>query len=362
MAGRTRRHRGSDYTVSAAHPAADLFPWLDEDELQQLADDIKANGQKQKVVRHKGRVVDGRNRELACLVAGVRVEYADLPADTPEEKILAGVISANLKRRHLTTSQRAMVAAELETLRHGGDRKSQDAELHLVPARAEIAEQLNVSPRSVANAAKVKNEAPELVEPVKDGKLSVSAAAKVAEYPPEVRQQVAGADDPKEAAHDLLAETDNLPDEADDQEPTDFTPPPSFSSTLPRPSHDASRPVEPHPLYGDKKFKHKARDLKEHRYGDILVAMRNLSRMLTLAMNAPDGVRLKDYLRYLGLVQDRGFILNGKKYNARFRGFNFRHAVKIAVGKGRVKTKEELLRECMEQWDGELDMEEWVPE
>jgi len=301
-------------------------------------------------------VVDGRNRELACLVAGVRVEYADLPADTPEEKILAGVISANLKRRHLDSSQRAMIAADLVTMRQGErtDLASKEAK-----SQEDAANLMNVSRSSVQRAAKVKSEAPELVEPVRNGHLPVSTAARVAEYPQQVREEVAKADDPKEAARELLTE---MYDEPDDEEPTDFTPPPSFSSALPRPSLDASRPVEPHPLYGDKQFKHKPRDLKEHRYGDILVAMRNLSRMLTLAMNAPDGVRLKDYLRYLGLVQDRGFILNGKKYNARFRGFNFRHAVKIAVGKGRVKTKEELLRECMEQWDGELDMEEWVPE
>ena len=240
MAGRTRRHRGSDYTVSAAHPAADLFPWLDEDELQQLADDIKANGQKQKVVRHRGRVVDGRNRELACLVAGVRVEYADLPADTSEEKILAGVISANLKRRHLATSQRAMVAAELATLSVG---RPNSANLPNSLSQSEAASQLNVSTRSVTAAAKVKDEAPELVEPVKDGKLSVSAAARVAEYPAEVRQQVADAEDPKEAAHDLLAETDNLPDDSDESDEEE-TPPP-MTDELPEPSIDAGRRPAP---------------------------------------------------------------------------------------------------------------------
>jgi len=239
MAGRTRRHRGSDYTVSAAHPAADLFPWLDEDELQQLADDIKANGQKQKVVRHKGRVVDGRNRELACLVAGVRVEYADLPADTPEEKILAGVISANLKRRHLTTSQRAAVAAELANMKEGGNNS---ANLPSSTSQSDAAKQLNVSTRSVTAAVKVKNEAPELFERVKDGDLAVHTAARLTEYPQPVREEVAKAEDPKEAAHDLLAETDNLPDEPD--EPGEEEAPPPMTDELPEPSIDAGkRPI-----------------------------------------------------------------------------------------------------------------------
>lgn len=132
--------------------------------------------------------------------------------------------------------------------------------------------------------------------------------------------------------------------------PAPATPPAGLappSGTLPVPRIDAGA-KPPHPLYGNRK--RPARKLGEHKYGDILVAMRNLSRMLTLAMNAPDGGRLKDYLRFLGLVQDRGFILNGKKYNARFRGFQFRHAVKIAVGKKPPLSKAELLKECLAEW------------
>ena len=65
---------------------------------------------------------------------------------------------------------------------------------------------------------------------------------------------------------------------------------------------------------------------------------------------------------FFGLVQDRGFILNGKKYNARFRGFAFRHAVKIASGRHKVRTKEQFMAECKEQWGDDLEMEGWVPE
>jgi ParB-like chromosome segregation protein Spo0J len=347
MPGRVRQHNGKTYTVSAAHTLADLFPWLPDDELQGLADDIKANGQKHPIVRHKGIVVDGRHRELACLVAGVKPVYADLPATRTEAEIRAGVISANVKRRHLTASQRAMIAAELETVGHGGDRKGQDALVHLGPTRAELAADLNVSPRTVASAAKVKNDAPELVEPVKAGKLDVKTAARVADQPEDVREQIAAAPDPKAAAEELLP-------------PPELKP---LNGTLPKPSIDAGA-KEPHPLYGKGKGRAR-RKLSEHRYGDILEAMRDLSRMITVAMNAPDGGRLKDYLRFLGLVQDRGFILNGKKYNARFRGFQFRHAVKIATGRGRVLTKAELMKACLADWENSDDLEqlgEAVPE
>jgi hypothetical protein len=55
----------------------------------------------------------------------------------------------NLKRRHLNESQRAMIAAKLANMPHGGDRKSdQAANLPLVSQSA-AAEMLNVSDRSI---------------------------------------------------------------------------------------------------------------------------------------------------------------------------------------------------------------------
>ena len=86
-------------------------------------------------------------------------------------------ISLNLNRRHLSESQRAMAAASLEGMQHGGNRKAQqDANLHL--DRNQAAELLQVSPRSVATAAKVKRSAPaEVVEAVKAGNIPLNMAA-----------------------------------------------------------------------------------------------------------------------------------------------------------------------------------------
>lgn len=73
------------------------------------------------------------------------------------------VVSANLARRHLGESQRAMVAARLETTTHGGDRTEQDANLHL--DRETAAELAHTSTRSVSSARKVvESGAPALVE------------------------------------------------------------------------------------------------------------------------------------------------------------------------------------------------------
>jgi hypothetical protein len=74
---------------------------------------------------------------------------------------------------------RAMVAAKIANLDHGGDRKTdQGANLPLEPAPAPLpvaraAEMLNVSSRSVGNARAVRDRAiPELIEKVEQGAWS----------------------------------------------------------------------------------------------------------------------------------------------------------------------------------------------
>jgi len=150
------------------HPIADCFPLIEGDEFNDLVTDIKANGLLEKIVLYEDMILDGRNRERACESAGVAPEYEQYKGDKP----IKFAISKNSIRRHMTTSQRAMAAAELETLEHGGNR--QDANLHL--ARSEIAADMKVSPRSVATAKTIK--ASDLKDAVKSGKKTVHAAAK----------------------------------------------------------------------------------------------------------------------------------------------------------------------------------------
>lgn len=91
------------------HPAADLFPMMADDDLQALADDIREHGLRQPIVRDSdGLIVDGRNRLLACELAGVEPEFATCNGADP----VALVVSLNVKRRNLTKQQRAVIAAE----------------------------------------------------------------------------------------------------------------------------------------------------------------------------------------------------------------------------------------------------------
>jgi hypothetical protein len=99
------------------HPLANLFPLLDGKEFNELVIDIRENGLVSPVVLYEGKVLDGRNRYRACLAAGVEPRLIPFEGNDP----VAFVVSANIKRRHLGESQRGMIAARIETMKHGGD-------------------------------------------------------------------------------------------------------------------------------------------------------------------------------------------------------------------------------------------------
>jgi ParB-like nuclease domain len=92
-------------------PPADVFPMMSEDELQELAADIRANGLNQPLVVAEIDgdlvLVDGRNRRAACELAKVEPEVRHLNGEDPN----AYVLSANVHRRHMTKGQRAMAVA-----------------------------------------------------------------------------------------------------------------------------------------------------------------------------------------------------------------------------------------------------------
>lgn len=105
------------------HPAADLFPMLDDDELQELADDIAEHGLHHAIVMLDGMVLDGRNRLRACEMVDVRPSFVDYDGDDP----IAFVVSVNLHRRHLMAGQRAALAVSIEEMYAVEARAKRDA-------------------------------------------------------------------------------------------------------------------------------------------------------------------------------------------------------------------------------------------
>jgi hypothetical protein len=182
------------------HPLANLFPMLSEAELDDLGDDIRANGQVETVKLHRGMVLDGRNRYTACAKKGLGVRTEIFEGS--DREALNWVISKNLKRRHLTESQRAMVAAKLATLRLGdnqhtaqpapigapsfdlGEALPPEPEAMPVVSQGEAADALSVGRRSVQRAATVIEQGtPELQKAVEQDQIAVSVAEKIARLP-----------------------------------------------------------------------------------------------------------------------------------------------------------------------------------
>src|SRR5690554_3108466 len=82
----------------ATHPYADAWPMLDDDDLAELADDIKANGLRDPIVIYGNKILDGRNRAAACGRAGVKASFVEFEGD--DDAALAFVQSVNNARRH----------------------------------------------------------------------------------------------------------------------------------------------------------------------------------------------------------------------------------------------------------------------
>lgn len=173
------------------HSLSELFPIIDNpEELQDLAEDIKVHGLREDIILHEGKILDGRNRLRACILASVEARFRPYEGNDP----LGFVLSLNLHRRHLTTSQRAMVAAKLANM-HGGERTDLEPSVNSRKvSQTEAGKKLSVSKAAVEDAAAVtKRGAPELQKAVEQGQVSVSAAAAVAKLPAnEQRAVVAG--------------------------------------------------------------------------------------------------------------------------------------------------------------------------
>jgi hypothetical protein len=80
---------------------------MSDDELADLAADIKVNGLIHPLVLDKDGLIDGRNRDKACQIAGVKPATILFEGDDPRAYIIAN----NISRRHLTKGQQAMAVA-----------------------------------------------------------------------------------------------------------------------------------------------------------------------------------------------------------------------------------------------------------
>lgn len=180
------------------HPIACIFPMLADDELAALADDIRQHGQREPIVLFEDCVLDGRNRWLACKMAGVKPVTKQFSGDKREA--LSYVWSAGAMRRDLKPGQKAAAnaerekldaeyAAEIERIKDeapkggrpkSGEKPQQKIVEVLKPQERQtdhkIAEAIGTNRTYVNDARKVYEKRPDLHEKVKAGKLTLPQA------------------------------------------------------------------------------------------------------------------------------------------------------------------------------------------
>ena len=175
-----------------SHPVADIFPMMTAEEFAGLVEDIKANGLKEPIWLHPdGRIIDGRNRYKACIEAGVEPSFRTWDG---EGSLVRFVASLNLHRRHLNSSQRAIIGAKMlpmlkveakERQRdHGGTAPGKKHLGKYLPkcfpdenkASQQAAKIAGTNRQYVSDAAKIVETKPELADKVLAGQMTIPQA------------------------------------------------------------------------------------------------------------------------------------------------------------------------------------------
>ena len=168
------------------HEAADLIPSMTPEEFDALKSDIAANGQLEPILLLDNKIIDGRHRYRACRELGIEPETRAWERDG--RSVVNTVVSLNVHRRHLTASQKAVLAVDLlpwyeaEAKLRQGTRTDIRAIVPECSGKAtEVAGQsVGVAPRYVSEAKRLSVQAPELFGQVREGVLTLPEAKREA--------------------------------------------------------------------------------------------------------------------------------------------------------------------------------------
>lgn len=175
------------------HPIADIWPLMSEEEIASLAKDITENGLISPIYLYEEKILDGRNRALACKLANVMPRFMKYTGDNP----VGFAFSLNEKRRHLSSGARAALAVEAKPFYEEEARKRRketegrpvvntiklqekvtEVSKPNLQSRDQAAKDFRTNGKYVTQAEKVKKAAPEVFEKLKNGKVSMQDALK----------------------------------------------------------------------------------------------------------------------------------------------------------------------------------------
>lgn len=187
------------------HPVCKVFPKMSDKEFLDLIEDIATNGQMETIKTYQGKIIDGRNRFLACQRLNIEPITCEWNGNG---SLISYVMSLNLHRRHLTPSQRAGISLDLLEYeeKEAKERQKRAGEMHGIgqkiianlqepiskgTAASKVAETMGISERYIHEATSIKKKAPELIEHIKDGTLTIPEAKIIArDFEPEERPAI----------------------------------------------------------------------------------------------------------------------------------------------------------------------------
>lgn len=188
----------ADLTI---HPYCEYFPELDRYDAEQLQASIAHDGLLEPIVLYEGQVIDGRNRLKACIACGEAPRFVEFEEVSGGMEVLPWLLVKNLFRRHLTVDQTIAVTHKAfhEQARLNAEQRKRESGKQYGRGRPKQVNQISgqaIRPRHERSTSgqiamlakssrykaeqiiKVANQAPELVEEVAKGRLSLRDAVK----------------------------------------------------------------------------------------------------------------------------------------------------------------------------------------
>lgn len=193
------------------HPVANIFPLMTGNEYEALKADIAEHGLIEPVWLHQdGRIIDGRNRYRACCDLGIVPEYRTWEGNG---SLVEFAVSLNLHRRHMTSSQLAVVALDILPMLEAEARERKATSTgganpqlkEIIPqaegqSRDHAAAMTGTNGRYVSDAKRILKTSPDLIDKVRNGKATIPQVKK--EHDRRIRQEQETAASTAPLSHD----------------------------------------------------------------------------------------------------------------------------------------------------------------
>ena len=172
------------------HPICKILPEMPAGDYARLVDDVRVKGLQRPIILFEGMILDGRHRHSACADAGVTPVYEVYQGDDP-----AGFVASSCIHRNLSITQRGLIAAGFREYERARAHERQSAlngksqlpenlpEATTGDARDVAGARMGVSGKTVDTAAHILEQgAPELVEKVRDGDITLNEAKHISGF------------------------------------------------------------------------------------------------------------------------------------------------------------------------------------